>query len=199
MLVYLSFLVRLQPDFFSYPVLLAFCSTKFVRETLCKFMHIYAKKNAYLYNIMINRKLCGIFWVFQHPLRKRPIFLLFVFSLFILLWYFGLKQKQKLKIRFFPVFAWKRPFLSQIKRWLSVIYVYIGQTTPHTPAFGTRRVGQLSSENFLFFLFLFFVKYYDFANSAFLPNFDNFWEYHIYFSFCIKFHSIYFCLFLCVM
>lgn len=34
-----------------------FCSTKFVRETLCKFLHIYAKKNVYLYNIMINRKL----------------------------------------------------------------------------------------------------------------------------------------------
>lgn len=159
-------------------------------------MHIYAKKNAYLYNIMINRKLCGIFGVFQHPLRKRPIFLLFVFSIFLLYWYFVLKQKQKLKIRFFAVFAWKRPFLSQIKCLFSVIYVYICQTTPHTPTFGTRRVGQLSSENFLFFYFLFFVKYYDFANSAFLPNFEHFWEYHIYFSFCIKFHSIYFCLFL---
>ena len=83
MYVSLSFVFgTLTAGFFLYPVLLAFCSTKFVRETLCKFMHIYAKKNAYLYNIMINRKLCGIFWVFQHPLRKRPIFLLFVFSFF---------------------------------------------------------------------------------------------------------------------
>ena len=70
-------------------------------------------------------------------------------------------------------------------------------TTP--PTFGTRRVGQLSSENFLFFYFFIFVKYYDFVNSAFLLNFENFWEYHIYFSFCIKFNSIYFFLFLCVM
>ena len=152
--------------------------------------------NVYLYNIMINRKLCGIFGVSLAPLRKRPIFLLFVFSLFVMYWYFRFKQKQKRKIRFFAVFALIRPFLSQIKRLFSVIYDYIGQITPHPPTFGTRRVGQLSSENFLFFLFLFFVKYYDFANSAFLPNFDNFWEYHIYFSFCIKFHSIYFCLFM---
>ena len=148
---------------------------------------------------MINRKLWGIFGFSLAPLRKRPILLLFVFSLFLLFWYFRLKQKQKRKIQIFAVFAVIRPFLSQIKRWFSVIYRYIGQTTPHTPTFGTRRVGQLSSENFLFFYFLFFVKYYDFVNSAFLLNFYNFWEYHIYFYFCIKFYSIYFCLFLCVM
>nr|DAG47603.1 MAG TPA: hypothetical protein [Caudoviricetes sp.] len=34
---------------------------------------------------------------------------------------------------------------------------------------------------FIFLFFLFFVKYYDFANSAFLPNFEHFPEYHIYF------------------
>lgn len=139
------------------------------------------------------------FWGFLAPLRKRPIFLLFVFSIFSYVLIFRTKTKQKRKSLIFAVFAWKRPFLSQIKYWFSVIYAYIGQTTPHPPAFGTRRVGQLSSENFLFFLFLFFVKYYDFANSAFLLNFEHFWKYHIYFSFCIKFHSIYFCLFLCVM
>ena len=86
-------------------------------------------------------------------------------------WYFWLKQKRKRKIRIFAVFAVKRPFLSQITSLFSVIYAYIGQIAPHPPVFGTRRVGQLSSENFLFFYFLFFVKYYDFAYSAFLPNF----------------------------
>ena len=129
----------------------------------------------FLFRLILNRKLLGIFEFSLAPLRKRPIFLLFVFSLFLLFWCFRLKQKQKRKIRFFGVFAWKRPFLSQIKRWFSVIYAYIGQTTPHTPTFGTRRVGQLSSENFLFFYFLFFVKYYDFVNSYFLPNFEHFW------------------------
>ena len=120
--------------------------------SFCIFMQ---SKNVYLYNIMINRKLWGIFEFSLAPLRKRPIFLLFVFSLFLLSWYFRLKRKQKRKIRFFAVFAWKRPFLSQIKRLFSVIYVYIGQTTPHHPVFGTRRVGQLSSDNFLFFIFYF--------------------------------------------
>ena len=150
----------------------------------------------FLFRLILNRKLLGIFEFSLAPLRKSPIFLLFVFLLFLLFWINYRKRKQKRKSPIFAVFARKRPFLSQIKRWFSVICAYIGQITPHPPAFGTLRVGQLSSENFLFFYFLFFVKYYDFANSAFLLNFDNFWEYHIYFSFCIKFHSIYFCLFL---
>ena len=162
--------------------------TLFATASFCRF----------LFRLILNRKLLGIFEFSLAPLRKRPIFLLFVFSLFLLFELFRRKQKQKRKRRFCVVFARKRPFLSQIKCWFSVIYAYIWQTTPHTPVFGTRRVGQLSSENFLFFIFLFFVKYYDFAYYAFLPNFEHFWEYHIYFSFCIKFHSIYFCLFLCV-
>ena len=76
--------------------------------SFCIFMQ---SKNVYLYNIMINRKLWGIFGVSLAPLRKRPIFLLFVFSLFLLYWYFRLKQKQKRKRLIFAVFAWKRPFL----------------------------------------------------------------------------------------
>ena len=120
--------------------------------SFCIFMQ---SKNVYLYNIMINRKLWGIFEFSLAPLRKRPIFLLFVLSLFLLFWINYRKQKRKRKSLIFAVFAWKRPFLSQIKRWFSVIYVYIGQTTPHHPVFGTRRFGQLSSEIFLFFIFCF--------------------------------------------
>ena len=112
----------------------------------------------FLFRLILNRKLLWIFEFSLACLRKRPIFLLFVFSLFLLFWINYRKQKRKRKSLIFAVFAWKRPFLSQIKRWLSVIYRYIGQTTPHPPRFGTRRVGQLSSENFLFFLFLFFCK-----------------------------------------
>jgi hypothetical protein len=55
----------------------------------------------------------------------------------------------------------------------SDLYLYRANCTPH-PVFGTRSVGQLSSENFLFFIFYFFVKYCDFNNSAFLPNFEHF-------------------------
>ena len=120
--------------------------------SFCIFMQ---SKNVYLYNIMINRKLWGIFEFSLAHLRKRPIFLLFVFSIFLLFWINYRKQKQKRKRLIFAVFAWKRPFLSQIKCLFSVIYDYIGQITPHPPTFGTRRVGQLSSKNFLFFIFYF--------------------------------------------
>nr|DAE45451.1 MAG TPA: hypothetical protein [Caudoviricetes sp.] len=53
----------------------------------------------------------------------------------------------------------------------SSLHLYRVIYTP-PPVFGTRRVGQLSSE--IFFIFYFFVKYYDFSNSAFLPNFEHF-------------------------
>lgn len=132
-------------------------------------------------------------------LQKRSIFLLFVFSLLFLFWIIYRKRKQKRKSRIFAVFAIKRPFLSQIKRWFLAIYRYMGHFHPHPPVFGTRRVGQLSSEFFYFFIFLFFVKYSDFSNSAFLPNFEHFPEHHIYFWFYISFRDIHFRLFSCVM
>ena len=103
----------------------------FVPRNLCvkhyaNFCIFMQSKNVYLYNIMINRKLWGIFGFSLAPLRKRPIFLLFVFSLFLLFGLFRRKQKQKRKIRFFAVFAVICPFLSQIMYWFSVIYAYIG-------------------------------------------------------------------------
>ena len=125
----------------------------------------------FLFRLILNRKLLGIFEFSLAPLRKRLIFLLFVFSLFLLSWYFRLKRKQKRKTRFFAVFARKRPFLSQIKRLFSVIYDYIGQITPHPPHFWHSQGGSALFRKFFIFLFLFFVKYYDFANSAFLLNF----------------------------
>lgn len=129
-----------------------------MRETLCKFMHIYAKKNVYLYNIMINRKIWGIFGV-SSTLCANVLSFYFMFSLFFSCFdVLGSNRNRNEKSAFFGVFAVICPFLSQIKRLFSVIYAYIGQTTPHTPTFGTRRVGQLSSENFLFFYFLFFCK-----------------------------------------
>ena len=107
-------------------------------------------------NIMVNRKL-WIFYKFSAPLRKRPIFLLFVFSLFLLFWINYRKRKQKRKTFIFAVFAVKRPFLSQIKCLFSVIYVYIGQTTPHPPLLAL--AGWVSSlPKFFIFLFLFFCK-----------------------------------------
>ena len=131
-------------------------------------------------------------------LRKCPILLLCAFFVCFMFWENSRKQKQKRKSRIFAVFAWKRPFLSQIKRWFSVFYRYTGQTTPHPTRFWHSQGGSALLRNFLFFYFFIFVKYSDFINSAFLQNFEHFRKYHIYFFFCIKFHSIYFWLFLCV-
>ena len=66
-------------------------------------------------SIMVNRKPFGNF-EFSAPLQKRSIFLLLVSMLFLLFWIIYRKQKQKRKIRFLPLFAVIRPFLSQIKR-----------------------------------------------------------------------------------
>lgn len=137
------------------------CSNLFLFHEICAWniMQVYAylcKENVYLFNIMINRKLCGIFEVFLHSLRKRPIFLLFVFSIFSSVLIFRNQTKQKRKSLIFSVFAWKRPFLSQIKRWLSVIYRYIGQTTPHPPRFWHSQGGSaLFRKFFIFFIFIF--------------------------------------------
>ena len=138
--------------------------TLFATASCCRF----------LFRLILNRKLFGIFEFSLAPLRKRPIFLLFVPLLFLLFWINYRKRKQKRKNQIFAVFAVICTFLSQIKRLFSVIYHYIGQTTPHPPLLAL--AGWVSSlpKIFYFFYFLFFVKYYDFANSAFLPNFEHF-------------------------
>ena len=72
------------------------------------------------------------------------------------------------------------------------LHLYMANHTPPPRFWHSKGGSALFRKFFIFFIFIFFVKYYDFANSAFLPNFEHFWEYHIYFFFCIKFHSIYF-------
>ena len=124
-------------------------------------------------DIMVNRKLFGNF-EFSAPLQKRSIFLLFVSLLFLLFWIIYRKRKQKRKSLLLGCFCLKTSlFVANKVLIFSDLSLYRANHTP-PPAFGTRRVGQLSSENFLFFYFLFFVKYYDFINSAFLPNFEHF-------------------------
>ena len=133
-----------------------FCSTKFVRETLCNFLHIYAKKNVYLYNIMINRKLWGIFEFSLAPLRKRHVFLLFVFSLFILFWFFRLKQKQKLKNPLFWCFCLKTSvFVANKVLIFSDLRLYMANYTPHPHFWHSKGWSALFRKFFIFFIFLF--------------------------------------------
>ena len=136
------------------------------------------------------------FWVFSSTFAQTSYIFTFCFLDFRYVLIFQIQTETETKNPIFCRFCLKTSvFVANKVLIFSDLRLYRANYTP-PPTFGTRSVGQLSSENFLFFYFLFFVKYYDFANSTFLLNFDNFWEYHIYFSFCIKFHSIYFCLFL---
>lgn len=73
-------------------------------------------------DIMVNRKLFENFG-FSAPLQKRSIFLLFISLPFSLI--LDNLQKTETETKK-PHFALKCPFLSQIKRWFSVIYTYIG-------------------------------------------------------------------------
>lgn len=174
---------------------LAFCFTKIACETLCKFLYAYASlKCIIMQGIMVNRKLFGNFG-FSAPLQKRSIFLLFVPLLFLLFWIIYRKIETETKK---PHFCLKTSvFVANKTLFFSDLYLYRVIYTP-PPRFWHSQGGSALFRNFLFFYFLFFVKYSDFSNSAFLPNFEHFPEYHIYFSFCIKSHSIYFCLFPCV-
>lgn len=123
--------------------------------------------------IMVNRKLFGNFEFSAH-LQKRSIFLLLISMLFLLFWIIYRKQKQKRKNRFFAAFCRNTSvFVANKTLIFSDLYLYRVIYTP-PPVLGTRRVGQLSSEIFYFFIFYFFVKYSDFTNSAFLPNFEHF-------------------------
>ena len=147
----------MQPFYFPFSFSLAFCFTKIVRETLCKFLYVYASlKCIFMQYIMINRKLFLGISDFQHLCYKRTIFLLFGFSLFLSFWLNRREWKQKRKNRIFAIFARKRPFLSQIKYWFSVVYSYIGQTTPYPPLLAL--AGWVSSRpKFFIFYFLFFL------------------------------------------
>ena len=136
------------------------------------------------------------FWVFSSTFAQTSYLFTFCFLAFSSVLIFQTQTETETKKQHFCRFCFKTSvFVANKTLIFSDLWLYRANYTP-PPTFGTRSVGQLSSENFLFFYFLFFVKYYDFANSAFLQNFGNFCEYHIYFYFCIKFHSIYFCLFL---
>ena len=138
----------------------------------------------------------GDFWVFSSTFAQTSYLFTFCFLTFSSVWIIQKKTETETKKPHFCRFCLNTSvFVANKTLIFSDLWLYMANYTL-PPTFGTRRVGQLSSENFLFFYFLFFVKYYDFVNSAFLLNFENFWEYHIYFSFCIKFHSIYFWLFL---
>ena len=141
----------------------------------------------------------GDFWVFSSTFAQTSYIFTFRFLAFSSVLIFQAQIKTEAKNPLFCRFCLNMSlFVANKTLIFSDLRLYRANYTPRPPFWHSQGWSALFRKFFIF-LFLFFVKYYDFANSAFLPNFDNFWEYHIYFSFCIKFHSIYFRLFLCVM
>lgn len=136
---------------------------------LCKFkMYVYAMYYG-------KQKTFWEFRVFSAPLPKRSIFLLFVPLLFLLFWIIYRKRKQKRKSLFLGYFCPKTSvFVANKVLIFSNLSLYRATYTPPTPFLSL--AGWVSSRPkiFYFFYFLFFVKYYDFINSAFLPNFEHF-------------------------
>lgn len=123
--------------------------------------------------IMVNRKL---FWEFRVFSTFAETFYLFTscFYAFSLILDYLQKTETEKKNQLFAAFCRNMSvFVANKTLIFSDLYLYRVIYTP-PPVLGTRRVGQLSSEIFYFFIFYFFVKYSDFTNSAFLPNFEHF-------------------------
>ena len=136
------------------------------------------------------------FWVFSSTFAQTSYLFTFCFLDFRYVLIFQIQTETETKNPHFCRFCFKTSvFVANKTLIFSDLWLYMANYTP-PPHFWHSQCGSALFRKFFIFLFLFFVKYYDFANSAFLLNFEHFWEYNIYFSFCIKFHSIYFCLFL---
>ena len=110
----------------------------------------------FLFRLILNRKLLWIFEFSLAPLRKRPIFLLFVFSLFVMYWYFRFKQKQKRKIRFFCRFCLKTSvFVANKVLIFSDLRLYRANHTPHPRFWHSQGGSALFRKFFIFFIFIF--------------------------------------------
>lgn len=125
-------------------------------------------------SIMVNRKLFGNF-EFSAPLPQT--FYLFTFYLFAFSLILDNLQKTKTETKkpIFAVFCRKTSlFVANNVLIFRDLHLYRANHTPPPPLLAL--AGWVSSlpKIFYFFIFIFFVKYYDFANSAFLPNFEHF-------------------------
>ena len=137
------------------------------------------------------------FWVFSRTFAQTSYLFTFCFFAFSLILDKLQKMKTETKKPNFRRFCLKMSvFVANKTLIFSDLRLYRANHTPPHRFWHSQGGSALFRKFFIFYFLFFFVKYYDFANSAFLLNFCNFCEYHIYFSFCIKFHSICFCLFL---
>lgn len=124
--------------------------------------------------VMMNRKLFRNFG-FSAPLLQTFYLFTFRFLAFPFVRLFRRERKQKRESRIFRRFCLKTSvFVANKVLIFSDLWVYRVNCTLPPPFLAL--AGWVSSRPnfFYFFYFLFFVKYSDFINSAFLPNFEHF-------------------------
>ena len=125
-------------------------------------------------SIMVNRKLLWIFEFSLATLRKRPIFLLFVFSIFLLFGLFIRKQKTETKKPNFRRFCLKTSvFVANKTLIFSDLWLYRVNYTP-PPHFWHSQGGSALFRKFFIFLFFIFCKILWFCLSRFSTEFLEF-------------------------
>ena len=130
-------------------------------------------KCIFMQGIMVNRKLFEIFTSFS-TFAQMSYLITFCFLAFSSVWIIRKKTKTETKKPHFCRFCRNMSvFVANKTLIISNIQVYRAKNTP-TPPFLALAGLVSSSPKFFIFLFFIFVKYSDFINSAFLPNFENF-------------------------
>ena len=114
------------------------------------------------------------FWVFSSTFAQTSYLFTFCFLAFSLILDKLQKTETETKNPLFCRFCLKTSvFVANKTLIFSDLWLYRANYTP-PPTFGTRRVGQLSSENFLFFIFFIFCKILWFCQFSFSTEFLEF-------------------------
>ena len=138
------------------------------------------------------------FWVFSSTFAQTSYLFTFRFLAFSSVLIIQKKTETETKKPHFCRFCPKTSvFVANKVLIFSDLRLYRANHTPHPHFWHSQGGSALFRKFFIFFIFI-FCKILWFCQFRFSTEFWDFLEYHIYFSFCIKFHSIYFCLFLCV-
>lgn len=143
---------------FLFPFSLAFCSTKIMCETLCKFLYFYASlKCMFMQSIMVNRKLFGNFEFSQH-LCANVLSFYFLFSRFSFCFGYSEGNESRNEKDVFCRFCPKTSlFVANNVLIFRDLHLYRANHTP-PPRFWHSQGGSALFRKFFIFLFLFFCK-----------------------------------------
>lgn len=131
-------------------------AVRLIHGFICKILYIYAvSKCIFMQYVVADRKLCGNFG-FSFMFAKTSYLITFRFFVRFMFGENSRKRKQKREKPHFCRFCPKTSlFVANKTLIFSDLSLYRVIYTPPSPVFGTRRVGQLSSEIFYFFIFYF--------------------------------------------